>query len=154
MPRSIIDSIHMPEDTPTLEYESQRTSAQRPGTIRIVIADDHPLFREALRGVLAGSPGLVVVGEAGDGEEALALFSDSTDRPGPATARSSTSPSDAPHREGRPVAMTDLFDLSGRVALVTGSARGIVSMRAHTCFIPSIRAGAVPGSANARYVIS
>jgi DNA-binding NarL/FixJ family response regulator len=42
-------------------------------TIRIVIADDHPLFREALRGVLAGSPGLVVVGEAADGKEALAL---------------------------------------------------------------------------------
>ena len=47
----------------------------RPGskTIRIVIADDHPVFRQALRGVLAGSPDLVVVGEAGDGEEALAL---------------------------------------------------------------------------------
>lgn len=42
-------------------------------TIRIVLADDHPLFREAVRGVLAGSPGLAVVGEAGDGEEALAL---------------------------------------------------------------------------------
>jgi len=42
-------------------------------TIRIVIADDHPLFREALRGVLAGSSGLLVVGEAADGQEALAL---------------------------------------------------------------------------------
>ena len=42
-------------------------------TIRIVIADDHPLFREAIRGVLAGAPGLAVVGEAGNGQEALDL---------------------------------------------------------------------------------
>jgi DNA-binding NarL/FixJ family response regulator len=42
-------------------------------TTRIVIADDHPLFREALFGVLKGSPGLVVVGEAADGQEALEL---------------------------------------------------------------------------------
>ena len=47
----------------------------RPGSkrIRIVLADDHPLFREALRGVLKGSPGLEVVGEAADGQQALAL---------------------------------------------------------------------------------
>jgi DNA-binding NarL/FixJ family response regulator len=42
-------------------------------TIRIAIADDHPLFREALRGVLAGAPGFAVVGEASDGQAALEL---------------------------------------------------------------------------------
>lgn len=41
--------------------------------IRIVIADDHPIFRDGLRRLLESQPGLTVVGEAGDGEEAVAL---------------------------------------------------------------------------------
>ena len=39
--------------------------------IRIVIADDHPIMRDGLKHVLAGEPGLQVVGEAGTGEEAV-----------------------------------------------------------------------------------
>jgi DNA-binding NarL/FixJ family response regulator len=42
--------------------------------IRIVIADDHPVVRKGLRALLAEHPGLTVVGEAGDGETALALI--------------------------------------------------------------------------------
>jgi len=42
-------------------------------TIRIVIADDHPIFRDGLRRLLESEPGLQVVGEAGDGAEAIAL---------------------------------------------------------------------------------
>jgi two-component system nitrate/nitrite response regulator NarL len=41
--------------------------------VRIVIADDHPIFRAGLRSVLASEPGFSVVGEAGDGDEALRL---------------------------------------------------------------------------------
>jgi len=41
--------------------------------VRIVLADDHQMFREALRRLLDAEPDLVVVGEAGDGEEAVAL---------------------------------------------------------------------------------
>lgn len=41
--------------------------------VRIVIADDHPIFRAGLRSVLEAEPGLVVVGEAGDGDEAVRL---------------------------------------------------------------------------------
>jgi two-component system, NarL family, nitrate/nitrite response regulator NarL len=41
------------------------------GPIRIVIADDHPIFREGLRRLLEAEPGIVVVGEAGDGDEAV-----------------------------------------------------------------------------------
>jgi len=40
-------------------------------TIRVIIVDDHPFFREGLRNVLAGEQDLTVVGEASDGEEAV-----------------------------------------------------------------------------------
>lgn len=41
--------------------------------IRVMLVDDHSLVREGLRHVLAGTPGVEVVAEAGDGETALAL---------------------------------------------------------------------------------
>lgn len=41
--------------------------------IRIVIADDHALVREGTRQILEDHPGLVVTGEAQDGEEAVAM---------------------------------------------------------------------------------
>lgn len=40
---------------------------------RIVVAEEHPLFRYALRGLLDEQSGLDVVGEAEDGEQALSL---------------------------------------------------------------------------------
>ncbi len=43
--------------------------------IRIVIADDHPVVRDGLRGMLAGQPDFEVVGEAADGLEAVAQVS-------------------------------------------------------------------------------
>jgi DNA-binding NarL/FixJ family response regulator len=42
-------------------------------TIRILIADDHTLFRDGLRALLASIPDIEVVGEAASGEEALRL---------------------------------------------------------------------------------
>ena len=42
------------------------------GPIRIVIADDHPIFRDGLRRLLEVEPRFEVVGEAGDGQEAVA----------------------------------------------------------------------------------
>ena len=41
--------------------------------IRILIADDHPHFRDGLRALLISAPDLEVVGEAGDGEQAISL---------------------------------------------------------------------------------
>jgi DNA-binding NarL/FixJ family response regulator len=41
-------------------------SAGRP-QIRILIADDHPVVREGLRGLIAVQPDIVVVGEASNG---------------------------------------------------------------------------------------
>ncbi len=41
--------------------------------IRIVIVDDHAIVREGIRQVFASDPGIDVVGEASEGEEALEL---------------------------------------------------------------------------------
>jgi two-component system nitrate/nitrite response regulator NarL len=41
--------------------------------IRILIADDHPIFRDGLRRLLESEPELRVVGEAADGAEAIQL---------------------------------------------------------------------------------
>ena len=40
-------------------------------TVRVLLADDQALFREALRTLLEVQPGIEVVGEAGDGDEAV-----------------------------------------------------------------------------------
>ncbi len=44
-----------------------------PDQVHILIADDHPVFRFGLRKLLEAEPGLLVVGEAADGEEALKM---------------------------------------------------------------------------------
>lgn len=41
--------------------------------IRLLIADDHPVVRAGLAGLLSDEPGLDVVGEAADGDEAVRL---------------------------------------------------------------------------------
>ena len=42
-------------------------------TVRVVLADDHPMYRFGLRAVLDASPEVEVVGEASDGAELLAV---------------------------------------------------------------------------------
>jgi DNA-binding NarL/FixJ family response regulator len=41
--------------------------------LRVLIADDHPLFRDGMRGLLSTQPDIEVAGEATTGEEAVAL---------------------------------------------------------------------------------
>ncbi len=46
-------------------------SVETPLPITILVADDHPLLRQGLRMTLSAAPGLQVIAEAADGEEAL-----------------------------------------------------------------------------------
>ncbi|HEU5031238.1 MAG TPA: response regulator transcription factor [Spirillospora sp.] len=43
------------------------------GTITLLIADDHPVVRDGLRGIFTGEPGFEVLAEAADGAEAVRL---------------------------------------------------------------------------------
>ncbi len=43
------------------------------GSVRLLIADDHPIFRHGLRALLEAEPDFQVVGEAADGGEVLAM---------------------------------------------------------------------------------
>lgn len=44
-------------------------------TIRVLLADDHALFREGVRAILKSVPDIEIVGEAGTGQDALKLAS-------------------------------------------------------------------------------
>jgi hypothetical protein len=39
--------------------------------IRVLVADDHALFREGVNALLAATPDIVVVGEAANGEDVI-----------------------------------------------------------------------------------
>ncbi|WP_177191159.1 response regulator transcription factor [Luteibacter sp. UNC138MFCol5.1] len=42
--------------------------------IRILVVDDHPLFRAGVVAMLAGEPGILIVGQAGTAAEGIELF--------------------------------------------------------------------------------
>ncbi len=51
-----------------ISRQDQGTGAK---TITIIIADDHPMFREGVRAALSGDPALTIAGVSSDGEQAL-----------------------------------------------------------------------------------
>jgi two-component system nitrate/nitrite response regulator NarL len=52
------------------------TAPTEPDPLRVVVADDHPLYRDGIVRTLEGSGAFAVVGEASDGATALALIRD------------------------------------------------------------------------------
>jgi signal transduction histidine kinase/CheY-like chemotaxis protein len=52
---------------------TQSSALQKNAKIRLLLVDDHTLMRQGLRSIVAGYDHLEVVGEAGDGVEAVAL---------------------------------------------------------------------------------
>ena len=42
-------------------------------SVTLILADDHPIVRQGLRHLLEGEPGFLILGEAGDGVEALQM---------------------------------------------------------------------------------
>ena len=78
--------------------------------ITIVIADDHPIFRQGLRQLLEEVTNFKIVGEAGNGEVALRLISEL--RPDVAVLDI-----DMPEKDGFEVARI-LFSHSSPVALI------------------------------------
>jgi CheY-like chemotaxis protein len=56
-----------------LNDDSARRPRGRSGRLRVLIVDDHRLFAEAVKAVLAGNERIEVVGYAADGEQAVTL---------------------------------------------------------------------------------
>jgi len=59
----------LPCDFPSLKTNTIKDSSM--DTIRLLIADDHALFREGLRALFSALPDIEVMGEAADGEAAI-----------------------------------------------------------------------------------
>ena len=62
-----------PDGEPSSQESSQEA---RPAAIRVLLADDQPLVRAGLRVLIADTPDLDVVGEAGTGAQAVKLARD------------------------------------------------------------------------------
>jgi DNA-binding NarL/FixJ family response regulator len=75
LPEGWVVGIYLPDKQvdSRKERETQHRNGRQSGSARVVIADDHPLFRSAVRQMLREWPELVVVGEASDGWEAVKL---------------------------------------------------------------------------------
>jgi hypothetical protein len=52
---------------------SNGTAGANADPLRVLVADEHPFFRDGLRSLLTSSPGTELVGEASTGEEAVSL---------------------------------------------------------------------------------
>jgi len=61
------------EEEATEAETEQRESASATGTTRVLLADDHRVIRKGLTELLQRWPEIEIIGEAGDGEEAVAM---------------------------------------------------------------------------------
>src|SRR6476619_8213264 len=60
-------------DRPAPAPRARHRQPMSDGSIRLVIADDHPVFRRGMRALLGTVPDLAVVGEAESGADAVRL---------------------------------------------------------------------------------
>ena len=63
--------IAAPARKPASSFPSIPSNLSRTGTIRIVVADDHPVVRFGVKNMLMAAEGFDVVGEAEDGDQAV-----------------------------------------------------------------------------------
>ena len=54
--------------------DQQRGQAVQSERIRVLVVDDHPLMREGIVAVIQGAADIIVVGEAGNGQQAIEMF--------------------------------------------------------------------------------
>lgn len=67
-------AVAPPRPSPELRVPRGAVNHERAGdgsVIRVLLADDHPVLREGLAGLLREQPGFEVVGQAGDGQAAI-----------------------------------------------------------------------------------
>jgi NarL family two-component system response regulator LiaR len=69
-------AVGLPKCTHGLIITSEAGDLETIGKLTVLIADDHPLVREALRQALDGEEDMEIVAEAADGEEAVKLASE------------------------------------------------------------------------------
>lgn len=99
--------------------------------IRVLLADDHPLYRSGLRVLLETQPDMAVVGEAATGEEAVTCVSDSApdvvvmdlSMPG-AGGLCAIRTITGTHPDARVLALTMLDDPASVAAALRAGARG------------------------------
>ena len=71
-----VSPVPRPEGAPRTEAMPRADGVPGGDAIRVLIADDHALFRRGLEMVLQEEDGIELAGEASDGAEALELFSE------------------------------------------------------------------------------
>jgi two-component system NarL family response regulator len=64
----------MTREAASAHPKTRTSGAPVPKTIRVLIADDHLVYRIGIRNLIGSEPGFEVIGEAADGNQAIELY--------------------------------------------------------------------------------